>query len=181
MKALRPPERFETARLTARPPRIEDAPAAFAAYASSPAVTRYLSWRAYEQVGALADFLCGQMHAWDEDIGQFAWMLFRRGTPDLIGSIGCTIEGGKVLFGYVLGERWWGQGLTAEALTWLVDWALDQPEIFRAWAFCDTANAASARVMEKAGLSREGVLRRWHSCPTLGPELRDCWVYAKVR
>ena len=28
---------------------------------------------------------------------------------------------------------------------------------------------------------REGVLRRWHVCPNLGPELRDCVVGAKVR
>ena len=30
-------------------------------------------------------------------------------------------------------------------------------------------------------LQREGLLRRWHVCPTIGPELRDCFVYAKVR
>ena len=28
---------------------------------------------------------------------------------------------------------------------------------------------------------REGILRRWQMCPTLGPEPRDCIVCAKVR
>ena len=62
-----------------------------------------------------------------------------------------------------------------------VNWALAQPEIFRAWAFCDVENPASARVMEKAGLVREGILRRWHVAPTIGPEPRDCVVCAKVK
>jgi len=35
--------------------------------------------------------------------------------------------------------------------------------------------------MEKAGMSREGILRRWHASPSLGPEPRDCVVCAKVR
>ena len=68
-----------------------------------------------------------------------------------------------------------------EALSYLVNWSMDQPEIFRAWAFCDVENPASARVMEKAGMTREGVLRRWHVCPSIGPEPRNCIVCAKVK
>ena len=33
-----------------------------------------------------------------------------------------------------------------------------RPEIFRIWAVCDVDNPASARVMEKAGMQREGRL-----------------------
>ena len=42
-------------------------------------------------------------------------------------------------------------------------------------------NPASVRVMEKAGMVQEGLLRRWHVCPTLSAELRDCVVCAKVK
>ena len=85
------------------------------------------------------------------------------------------------MFGYVLGKKFWGHGFAAEALTYLVEWSLSRPTIFRAWAYCDVENSASIRVMEKAGMAREGVLRRWHTCPTLGPEPRDCVVCARVR
>ena len=54
---LRPPETFTTERLVARLPRVEDAEAAFAAYASDPEVTRYLSWRYYTEVEPLRKFL----------------------------------------------------------------------------------------------------------------------------
>jgi ribosomal-protein-alanine N-acetyltransferase len=177
-----PPASFATARLAARIPREADAAAVFASYASDPAVTRYLSWRAYERPEPLAAFLRECEDHWEKRTGRLAWLLSLKGTTTPIGSIGVTLEGGgRALFGYVIAKKFWGHGFATEALTWLVDWSLKQPDIHRAWAFCDVDNPASARVMEKAGLIREGLLRRWHVSPTLGPEPRDCLVYAKVK
>jgi ribosomal-protein-alanine N-acetyltransferase len=178
---MKPPETFETARVLARKPRAEDAPAVFAAYASDPEVTRYLSWKSYAKVEPLAEFLRGQARVWETGGGHFSWLLCLRDTDVPIGSIGCSLEGGKMLCGYVLAKRFWGQGLMTEALRWLVDWAIAQPEIFRAYAFCDLENPTSARVMEKAGMTREGILRRWHVCPSIGPDLRDCIICAKTK
>jgi RimJ/RimL family protein N-acetyltransferase len=59
--------------------------------------------------------------------------------------------------------------------------ALQQPSIFRIGAVCDVENIGSARVMEKAGLLREGLLRRWLVHPNVSDEPRDCWSYARVR
>jgi ribosomal-protein-alanine N-acetyltransferase len=53
--------------------------------------------------------------------------------------------------------------------------------VYRIWATCDTDNVASARVLEKAGLRREGTLHRWSVKPNIGPEPRDAFVFAKVR
>jgi len=178
---VQPPVAFETARLVGRLPRVDDAPAAFAAYASDPEVTRYLAWRNYDQVEPLAGFLRNVLEVWAAGKGHFAWMLCLRGSDTPVGSIGCEFENGKAMFGYALSRRLWGQGLMSEALSTLVGWALAQPTVFRAWAYCDVENPASVRVMEKAGMVREGVLRRWHVCPNLGPQLRDCVVCAKVR
>jgi hypothetical protein len=35
--------------------------------------------------------------------------------------------------------------------------------------------------MEKSGLTREALLRRWHVSPNIGTEPRDCIFYAKVK
>jgi ribosomal-protein-alanine N-acetyltransferase len=177
----RPPESFHTARLWGRRPTVTDAPAVFAAYAGDPVATRFLSWKAYTEIAPLEEFIRQRVRDWDGSSPHFAWLLFLQGTDAPIGSIGCIPDGGKVVFGYVLGRQFWGRGLAAEALRFLVDWNLQQPDVFRAWAFCDVENPASARVMEKAGMAREGILRRWHVCPNLGPELRDCFIYAKVK
>jgi RimJ/RimL family protein N-acetyltransferase len=180
----RPPTTFGTARLVARLPRAEDAPAVFAAYASDPEVTRYLAWPAYTRVEPLAAFLAEAAAHWEkrETPLPLAWLLCLKGTTTPIGSIGVTLEGnGRAMFGYVLAKKFWGHGMAAEALTYLVDWTLAQPSLYRAYAFCDVENPASVRVMEKAGMVREGVLRRWHVAPTLSLEPRDCIVCAKAR
>ena len=90
-------------------------------------------------------------------------------------------DANRMGFGYVLARSWWGQGLMTEALAAVAEWALAQPEVFRVSALCDTENVASARVMEKAGLVREGLLRRRSVHPNIGDEPRDCFLYARVR
>ena len=177
----RPPATFATARLMGRVPRVDDGPAVFDAYASDPEVTRYLSWRAYDRVEPLNAFLREVIAHWEKGDGHLAWLLCLKGTDTPIGSIGVTLEGGKAMFGYLIARKFWGHGFAAEALAYLVGWSLARPTVFRAWAFCDIENPASVRVMEKAGMTREGILRRWHVCPTLGPEPRDCVVCAKVK
>jgi len=178
----RPPATFATQRLVGRLPRVDDAAGVFESYASDPDVTRFLAWRAYDRVEPLAAFLREAITHWEKGDGHLAWLLCLKGTDTPIGSIGVTLEGGgKAMFGYVLAKKFWGRGLAAEALAHLADWSLAQATIHRAWAFCDVENTASIRVMEKAGMVREGVLRRWHTAPNLGPEPRDCIVCAKVR
>ncbi len=87
----------------------------------------------------------------------------------------------RLEFGYVLARRWWGQGLMTEALTSVADWALREPGVFRVSAVCDVENLGSARVMEKSGLIREGVMRRFMLHPNVSDEPRDCFTYARVR
>jgi [ribosomal protein S5]-alanine N-acetyltransferase len=68
-----------------------------------------------------------------------------------------------------------------EALTEVAQWAMRQDSIWRIGAYCDVENRASARVMEKAGLQREGILRHWIIHPNISAEPRDCLSYAMVR
>jgi RimJ/RimL family protein N-acetyltransferase len=180
------PEHFETARLYARPPRVEDAEAAFAAYAADPEVTRYVAWKPHRELSTVRAYFGACAHHWRTTSGlegNYPWLLFLRDTNALVGSISVELEipTHSAMFGYVLARPHWGHGLTTEALRYLVDWALAQPKIFRTWAVCDVDNPASARVMEKAGMTREGILRRWHMAPTISSEPRDCFCYAKVR
>ena len=68
-----------------------------------------------------------------------------------------------------------------EAARVIVDWVLKQEGIYRVWAFCDVENLASARVLEKVGMQKEGVLRRWMIHPNVSDEPRDCYCYAITR
>jgi len=78
-------------------------------------------------------------------------------------------------------SAYWHHGYATEAGRAVIAWAADLPEVYRVWAVCDVENPASARVLEKLGMSREGVLRRWIIHPNISSEPRDCYVYSKVR
>jgi len=56
-----------------------------------------------------------------------------------------------------------------------------EPDIYRVFATCDVDNPASAKVMEKAGMKYEGLLRRYMIHPNVSEEPRDCLMYARVR
>jgi ribosomal-protein-alanine N-acetyltransferase len=174
------PTAFQTNRLTLRPIAPADSGAIFETYAQDTEVTRFLTWRPHRDRAA-TDAYIGHCIAAPAAVSQTYVLIGRddgvlRGALDLRRPVPRRIE-----FGYVLARQWWGQGLMTEVLTETVRWAMAQDDIFRAGAVCDVENIASARVMEKAGLAREGVLRRWLVHPNLGDEPRDCVSYARVR
>lgn len=68
-----------------------------------------------------------------------------------------------------------------EAIDAVAQVALALPNVYRIQATCDTENMASARALEKAGFTREGLLSRYIIHPNLGQEPRSCFMYARCR
>jgi len=174
------PAIFQTARLVLRPIVRADADAIFDGYAQDVEVARFVIWRPHRSrsdtdafidlcIATPADVARTYVVAGREDLAV-------RGSFDLR-----QVAPHRLEFGYVLARPWWGQGLMTEVLIEVVGWALRQAAIFRIGAVCDVANIGSARVMEKAGLVREGLLRRWLVLPGTSDEPRDCFSYARVR
>ena len=62
--------------------------------------------------------------------------------------------------GYWLGEPFWGRGIVTEALVAVTKHALDTHHLTRVFALPYARNAASCRVLEKAGYALEARLRR---------------------
>jgi len=92
--------------------------------------------------------------------------------------IGVDISRLSAEMGYWLGEPFWGRGLMTRAVRAASDWALDEYNLVRLFAMVFSHNVASARVLEKAGFEREGVMRR--SAIKNGVIL-DQLLYARVR
>ncbi|WP_297341489.1 GNAT family protein [Pseudophaeobacter sp.] len=175
------PEMFETARYRLRRANPSDALAIFESYATDPTVTRYIGWRPHSEPCDTEDFLEEASAEWETGKG-FPSVVFPQSEPDhLIGMFHPHVFGHKVTYGYVLAKKAWGNGCATEVMTWLVDHALEHPAIYRAEAFCDIENRGSARVMEKAGMIREGLLRRFFIHPNISEAPRDCLMYAKVK
>lgn len=180
MPLISPPERFETKQLVIRRPRMSDADDIFDNYASDPEVTRYVTWRPYEYRSEIAPFLQSRLARWDSG-EEYSWVLTLPSEDRVIGMIGCRVREHAADIGYVIGQNYWGRGYVTEAAKAIVNWASSLESIYRVWAVCDIENKASSRVLEKVGMQREGILRRYIVHPNISPEPRDCFVYAKVR
>ena len=125
---------------------------------ANPAVTRYTDWGPNTPADTQA-FLdeAARSGSGPDD---FTWAVtLPDGTG--IGSAGLQVtsrRNQRASFGYMLDPARWGQGYATEVAQALV--ARAQPlGVHRVEATCHPDNAASARVLEKAGLTLEGRLR----------------------
>jgi len=91
--------------------------------------------------------------------------------------VGADVERYSAEIGYWLGEAHWGRGIMTEALTLVTEDAFMRLNLLRLFAVPFADNTASARVLEKAGYVREGVLRS--GCVKFGVA-RDQLLYARI-
>jgi len=99
----------------------------------------------------------------------------------IIGGIGIrrqTSHGDSASFGYVLNRHYWLKGYGSEAAGGIVKFGFEFLKVHRVEAICDIENTGSWKVMEKAGLMREGLQRE---ALKLGDEFRDCYMYGILR
>jgi [ribosomal protein S5]-alanine N-acetyltransferase len=175
-----PPTILKTERLRLRKIKLADAEAIFRRYAQDLEVTKYVSWCAHKDIEETRDFLRSCLLAWE--VGNaFHWVIERLEDKQVIGMISARAGGEKWELGYVLARIHWQRGYMTEAVKGIIAWAMRQNDIYRVWAVCDVDNVASARVMEKAGMQREGVLRRWSVHPNISAEPRNSYCYAIVK
>jgi ribosomal-protein-alanine N-acetyltransferase len=83
---------------------------------------------------------------------------------EAVGGMGFTVltdvERVSAEIGYWLGEPFWGRGIVTEALVAVTRYAIDTCRLTRVYALPFAHNKASCRVLEKAGYTIEGRLRR---------------------
>lgn len=83
---------------------------------------------------------------------------------DVVGGIGFHLRQdvyrATAELGYWLGEPYWGQGIATRAVRAVTIWAFESFPLERMQARVFESNPASCRVLEKAGFTFEGQLRR---------------------
>ena len=172
------PNAFSTARLVLRPVAPPDARLIFDSYAQDPEVTRFLTWRPHERIEQTQAYVAICLAA----SSSRTYVLIEQGSEKIIGALELRQSSPWCVgYGYVLARSSWGQGLMTEALATVADWALGQPGIWRIGDVCDVENLASARVMQKVGFTREGLLARWSVHPNVSGEPRDCFSFSKIK
>jgi RimJ/RimL family protein N-acetyltransferase len=177
---IEPPNVIATSRLVLRRPRLSDADDIFDNYAADPEVTRFVTWWPYKDRSDVRPFLQSCLARWDSG-EEYSWAITQTQEDRVIGMIACRVREHAADIGYVLSRRFWSQGYTTEAAKAIVDWAMNLGFVYRVWAVCDVENKRSARVLDKVGMQREGILRRYIVHPNISPVPRDCFVYSKVQ
>lgn len=171
---------IETERLVLRRPTPKDAAAKYE-YSRDPMVIRYMDWEPHPDLASAIAVVERGAARWESG-EEFSWVITAKPADVAIGSVGCHMRGHAAELGFVLARPHWGRGYATEAAGAVFAWAASCEGLFRIWATSDIENTASARVLEKIGMAREGVLRRWAVRPNLAPGIpRDAVMYAWVR
>ncbi len=86
--------------------------------------------------------------------------------------------------GYIFHPAYQGQGYATEAVAAVVDYAFREMRAHRVVGNCNPENAASWRVLEKCGMTREATFRQnvfFRRDPAGEPLWTDTYVYAILR
>lgn len=170
---------IETARLTLRRLKLTDAEMMYRNWTSDEKVTHFLRWNAHDSVEETKGLIQHWVDQYQADSTYYWGMYLKNG--EMIGSIGITISSEcdfQGSLGYKIGSRWWNQGYATEGASAVIDYMFRNTDIERIDSFASVENIASSKVMEKAGMRFEGLLRHYYKTRD---GFHDCTVYGVIR
>ncbi len=131
-------------------------------YASNPEVARFMDWGPNTK-HETEEFIKRSISSQNEKPRRnFTLAIVLRDTGKLIGSCGIHVsnpENREGWLGYCLNQNFWKKGYATETARALIKFGFEKLHLHRLFATCDPENSASAHVLEKAGMEREGHLR----------------------
>lgn len=149
-----------TERLTLRKMMAADASDMYE-YASRPDVTKYLTWFPHPDRQYTKEYLeyLGNRYS----AGMFYdWAVIYEPDCKMVGTCGFTsfnCQSDSAEIGYVLNPEYWGKGIATEAVARVLRFGFEQMGLHRIEARFIEGNESSRRVMEKVGMTFEGIAR----------------------
>ena len=130
-------------------------------YSCDPDVTKYLTWSCHSSVKETERYIKLLQKKYTAGIFN-DWGLIHKDSGKFIGTCGFTsfdYEKNTAEIGYVLAKDYWGMGLAAEAARCVMEFGFDSFGLSGFCAKCMEGNDASMRVMQKVGMSFEGIYK----------------------
>ena len=152
--------RLETQRLLLRKVEMRDA-ADLYAFGRDREVARYVLWEAYRNEADARAYI-RYLHRQYRSGLPGSWGIVYKPHSKMIGTIGFmwwNEDHSSAEIGYSLAREYWNQGIMSEALKEILRYGLSVMGLHRIEAQHESENPASGRVMEKAGMRKEGTLR----------------------
>lgn len=138
-------------------------------------VSKFCSWNPYPSRESAINYLTTRVlpHPWHKAICIKNKPIGTISVSPFSGQEKCRAE-----IGYVIGSKYWGKGIATKAVKIVISTIfLEWPNLERLEALVDVDNIGSQRVMEKAGFTKEGVLRKF--CLMKGKP-RDMVMYSFI-
>ena len=159
---MNPQPTLETERLLLRPLELRDAPRIeWLAGDKRISATTLSIPHPYPEGGALM-WIHGLMEGRARGSNECSFGIVRKTDGVLMGAVGIhpDVLGFRAELGYWIGVEFWGQGYMTEAVRRVIQYGFEDMGLERidAWYFMN--NPASARVMQKAGMTFEGIMRQ---------------------
>lgn len=152
---------IETERLILRRFKADDAEPMFKNWASHDLVTKYVTWFAHKTIDETKQIVAGWVKEY-EQTNRYQWAIVLKQTMEPIGSIGVVRQNEDAAvaeMGYCIGDAYWHNGFTSEALSAVMDFLFNKVGFNRISALHDIRNPHSGNVMKKCGMLYEGTRR----------------------
>jgi len=152
---------LQTDRLILRKMTLADAKDLFE-YAANPEVSKHTNWNTHKSIKDSRYFLNTVAERYKtSQITE--WGIVHKIDKKLIGTCGFVewnISHDRGEIGYALSQKYWRQGYMTEAVMAVINFGFRKMNLNRIEARCQVQNVASSGVMEKVGMTFEGILRQ---------------------
>ena len=164
---------FETREYRIRKIELSDVVPIYENWAQELEVARYTTWIPHKSLIETSAYVEKCLDGWSH--GSYTWIIENRATSEISGSFAARVNGHKIEIGYLLAQPHWGKGIMTEVVSSFIKNSFLNQSVERVGAVCDVENAASRKVVEKAGMQYEGILASWMLHPNMGLTARDCY------
>jgi len=148
--------KLETARLLLREIYPDDVEAVFQCWMQDEDVSRYMCWKASSDMNEAKKFVEFELGNLENDAWN-RWIIVLKETSEIIGT--CLIffnnDENNWDISYNLGKRFWGKGYTSEAMSRVMQYAVETMKIEECIAVHAVENPASGRIIQKLGFRYE--------------------------
>ncbi len=172
--------KINTDRLYLKKINTADALQMYNNFASDDRVSRYMSWESFKTSEDTEKWLLEWQEEYKKD-DTYYWGVYLKSSNELIGTVYMLTEGSiaKIAsLSYCLGYAYRGNGYICEAVKAVIDFGFNKVGYNRIEAYHAKSNVQSARVMQKAGMTKEGTLRQ--RCKTHNG-YEDCVYYSILK
>ena len=154
-------KQLETDRLILRKFTLTDVDAMYNNWASDPEVSKTLEWEVHESKDVTLSIITDWIKEYDNPF-HFNWVVELKETGEIIGNIATAksyVKDEVCEIGYCYGSKYWNKGYGSEALKAVIEFLLKEVGFRLIESMHITENPASGRIMEKAGMRKDAVLR----------------------